>query len=1211
MIYSFGIQSLKSLIDSGIICVCDKTAALNSINIIGKNVDISLFGNQILYVSYALIIIKVLVLNLNYVNYLHFIFTFLCIACLYGITYLDSFYHDSVIYGITHFNIILSNILIIFYCCLYEIVAKYILFLLNYDFISKLTIIFKENMSKLLFLKEYKDLLNIISSKIPRIPNQLSKISLAEVLDKIHTRNKQLDPALENLADVSNDEVSNLKIRKPILKYFDEKIEKDYIEYCDLKVTIPYIIYLFSLILFIIVDLVIRGFEPQKISKMIYITCGFFLLIPKLKERFSKIFPYYLAIIIVIELLFIYINKNNNDVKICLQMSIIIYFPLFYCPKNKIIIIMSFIYIIGITPALFINDFGLNSINQIYHENFLYKNLCLIYLRQMSIYGIAILLLISSYYTQLNNRIEFLKYYKSKIDLKKDDLIMSNLIPQFVRAKKQRGIRGAAYGHEEVTIVFCDISNFDSLMAKLSPKDIILMLDQFYSILDKYCQIHGLQKIETVGKTYMAAGGIKECEMDIDKNLLTIDHSIRCFEFAKDILDLIEKMIFDSGDRIHAKIGIHVGKVIPAVVGSHKPQFSLIGDTVNTTSRMSSIGEIDRITCSIFAIREIKEKYNKPDDYFEIIGKMNIKGKEPMDIYLFPKTRINLNKRKSIADKEQSNYLKSNSSLLNNNNFSKLSSKLIRKNFSNIINNDTIKDNCLLNKTINNQNEVEYSMQIIDNSNEKILAPQDNAHKNIFVNLNLVNNYISDSNFKISDEKNNKNSKKEAFEKKEPKFENFGNDFFKDSFLLFAFKKGKRASKKAFGEFEKIMISKSLKKSVLINMTLFVLLLYSIYSVTHYAKINDYYFSYLSIKSAIVLMLIIFIFLTDKLVETFPKINFILLTLTYLSISYVNMFYNEKLNTFNLLNITVEEIVILTAIESCSILNYLELIINILLHIVIYIIDIVTNKQNVRIRDYNIFLITIAVIKLINIITSYYDTTKIFITSQKESKALKDTEKTLFNLLPLHVVQNMKDDIPVADVLENTTLLYADIVNFTKFSDEHQPIEVVALLMSLFERFDNAAKECNVYKVHTIGDCYVVMGFNGKVNMTERDFYEEAKNVCEMGQKMIEIIKVIRKQVNHQKLDMRIGIHTGTVVAGIIGSSVVRYDIFGKDVLIANKMESEGSPGKINISIETKKLLESKGIPFNVTYNKEVHIGLVEQNIQCYLIEENTNEVIK
>jgi class 3 adenylate cyclase len=229
--------------------------------------------------------------------------------------------------------------------------------------------------------------------------------------------------------------------------------------------------------------------------------------------------------------------------------------------------------------------------------------------------------------------------------------------------------------------------------------------------------------------------------------------------------------------------------------------------------------------------------------------------------------------------------------------------------------------------------------------------------------------------------------------------------------------------------------------------------------------------------------------------------------------------------------------------------------------------------------------------------------TTIFIANQKENKTLVDTEKMLFNLMPLHVVQNMKDDIPVADVLENVTLLFADIVRYTDFGNCHEPVEVVRMLMQLFQNFDHATKACHVYKVHTIGDCYVVMGFNGKVSMNERNYYEEAKNVCKMGEEMITIIRDVRKKVNYELLDMRIGIHTGTVIAGIIGSSVVRYDIFGSDVLIANKMESSGVPGRINISEETKKLLESKDLPFNLTLNKNVRIEAANRDITCYLID--------
>ena len=1202
MILLFGVEALKSLIDSSLVYFISKNIAQTSMNIIGENIDIDTFGNQILYGSYALVIFKVLLLNLKYVNHIHIIITFFCLGFLIAITFINNFYQDSVVYGLTQLNILLSNILIICGCSIYEVIARYVLFLLDYDFLSKLTIAFKENMSKLLFVKNYQQLLTNISRETPRTPNKLDKISFAEVLNKIFTLNKQLDPALENMADVSNDEASNLRISKPLLQFFDQKVEMDYTDYCDMKVTVPYITYLFSLALFLAIDIAIKNYEPQKLAKVIYILLGALLLIPKLKENFSKIFPIYFSIILIIELIFIYANESDNDVKICLQTFILINFPLNYCPKNEIITIIIFLYVIGITPANVINDYDLNRIYGIELKNFLYRNLCLIYLRQMSIYGVVILQFISSHYAQLKNRIEFLKYLKSKIELKKDNLIMANLIPEFVRAKMQRGERGAAYGYEEVSIVFCDISNFDSLMAKLSPKDIILFLDEFYSLLDQFCQLHGLQKIETVGKTYMAAGGIKECEIDVDRALLKDHHSIRCFEFAIDILDLVSKMRLSSGDTITVKIGIHKGKVIPAVVGDHKPQFSLIGDTVNTTSRMSSNGEKNCITCSEFAYEEIKTRYKTN---FTVVNKQ-IKGKGLMNLYSYSlqnKNRPTIDKSKVGLTKDKAGNLIAKSSTKNVPVLVKQNTKNSKRKYSVIRSNDISVNESVFSGGLDKKSLIEDSMLIVENSQDLFLKTGDNNQNNIFSDLNRFNNDVNAYNYNNSNSYENKKKLSPTYtmEKKESKFDVIKNNYFSDSYLLLKFKED--VSKNGFRRFENILISKSVKKSIYINTTLSFLLLYSVFIYSHYTKIDEDYLPYLSTKTAIILILILFVFLTDKLVETFPKIKFILLTLTYLALSINNMIYNDRINTFNLINMTVEEIVILTAIESCSILNYLELCINISLHIIIYIVDIITNRENKYIRNYNIFLIVIAIIKIINIITLYYDMTTIFLANQKESKTLVDTEKMLFNLMPLHVVQNMKDDIPVADVLENVTLLFADIVRYTDFGNKHEPVEVVSMLMELFKNFDHATKSCHVYKVHTIGDCYVVMGFNGKVSMNERNYYEEAKNVCKMGEEMITIIRDVRKKVNFELLDMRIGIHTGTVIAGIIGSSVVRYDIFGSDVLIANKMESAGTPGRINISEETKKILESKDMPFSVAFNKEVHIDAANRDIKCYLIE--------
>ena len=104
--------------------------------------------------------------------------------------------------------------------------------------------------------------------------------------------------------------------------------------------------------------------------------------------------------------------------------------------------------------------------------------------------------------------------------------------------------------------------------------------------------------------------------------------------------------------------------------------------------------------------------------------------------------------------------------------------------------------------------------------------------------------------------------------------------------------------------------------------------------------------------------------------------------------------------------------------------------------------------------------------------------------------------------------------------------LSLDIVNFTDFSAEREPFEVVEMLKELFKRFDDTCKLTNCYKVHTIGDCYVVLSFTGKIPIHERNYVEEARNVIKMGEKMIQIIKEVRTLVNFEPLNMRIGIHT-------------------------------------------------------------------------------------
>ena len=159
------------------------------------------------------------------------------------------------------------------------------------------------------------------------------------------------------------------------------------------------------------------------------------------------------------------------------------------------------------------------------------------------------------------------------------------------------------------------------------------------------------------------------------------------------------------------------------------------------------------------------------------------------------------------------------------------------------------------------------------------------------------------------------------------------------------------------------------------------------------------------------------------------------------------------------------------------------------------------------------------------------------------------------------------------------------------------------MLSELFTRFDKICVDHKVYKVHTIGDCYVVMGL---MNARNRDSSTECLNVINMGLSMIKVIEEVNEK-RASSLNMRIGVHTGEVIGGIIGSNIVRYDIYGPDVLIANKMESGGEAGKINISEVTKRLLEKKfaGI-YNFTYNKTIEAKAIKRSYKSYFISTKT-----
>jgi len=193
-------------------------------------------------------------------------------------------------------------------------------------------------------------------------------------------------------------------------------------------------------------------------------------------------------------------------------------------------------------------------------------------------------------------------------------MILNILLPDFVRERIRTGHRFIAEDQGVVTIIFIDMVDFDDIVSMHQPGELIEFLDKMYNAFDQMCNLHSLQKIETVGKSYMACGGLKAIEKNYKKNHSIKHHTIRILNFAFETLEYIKKRNLKNGEPMRVKIGIHTGRVISGVVGQHKPQFSLVGDTVNRTSRMCSKCTPNRIHMS-----EDTQKFLKvlPDLKFE------------------------------------------------------------------------------------------------------------------------------------------------------------------------------------------------------------------------------------------------------------------------------------------------------------------------------------------------------------------------------------------------------------------------------------------------------------------------------------------------------------------------------------------------------------------------------------------------------------------
>ncbi|MBL8671094.1 MAG: adenylate/guanylate cyclase domain-containing protein [Alphaproteobacteria bacterium] len=223
------------------------------------------------------------------------------------------------------------------------------------------------------------------------------------------------------------------------------------------------------------------------------------------------------------------------------------------------------------------------------------------------------------------------------------------------------------------------------------------------------------------------------------------------------------------------------------------------------------------------------------------------------------------------------------------------------------------------------------------------------------------------------------------------------------------------------------------------------------------------------------------------------------------------------------------------------------------------------SEREMTLNRYAAFFISIAIAAFIAFLHHSAEAAKDALAAEQER-----SENLLLNILPPAIADRLKAGPSViADAHEEVTILFADLVGFTTFSSSRTPEEVVRVLNKIFSAFDELAFRLGVEKIKTIGDGYMA------VSGLPVPRPDHAKAAAKMALGMLRLMEDVRR-LEGVEIGIRIGLHTGRVVAGVIGRRKFTYDLWGDAVNTASRMESSGAPNRVNVSEATYQILQER-----------------------------------
>ena len=202
---------------------------------------------------------------------------------------------------------------------------------------------------------------------------------------------------------------------------------------------------------------------------------------------------------------------------------------------------------------------------------------------------------------------------------RENERLLLNVLPASIARKLKQQVGIIAEGFDDVSVLFADLVGFTALSARLSPTELIEMLNRVFSSFDELAEQHGVEKIKTIGDAYMAAGGLPEPRAD---------HLASMASMALAMQDRVCQLNSEFDGGLSLRIGLHAGHVIAGVIGIRKFIYDIWGDTVNTASRLESHGLPGRVHVSDTVFDRLQGRFE-----FEPRGLVELKGRSPMQTF--------------------------------------------------------------------------------------------------------------------------------------------------------------------------------------------------------------------------------------------------------------------------------------------------------------------------------------------------------------------------------------------------------------------------------------------------------------------------------------------------------------------------------------------------------------------------------------------------